>query len=88
MNWLLSNWPDVLAALLEHVFISLVSVVIAFAVSMPLGIAAARSSRVYRIAMAVTGALYTIPTLAFLALLVPLVGLGKVNAITCMWRSP
>lgn len=28
--------------------------------------------------------LYTIPTLAFLALLIPLVGLGRTNAITCM----
>ena len=84
MSWLLSNWPDVLSALLEHVVLSFVSVAIAFAVSLPLGIAAARSPRVYRIALAVTGTLYTIPTLAFLALLIPLVGLGKSNAITCM----
>jgi osmoprotectant transport system permease protein len=34
--------------------------------------------------MAVSGFLYTIPTLAFLALLIPIVGLGKTNAIICM----
>ncbi len=33
---------------------------------------------------AVSGFLYTIPTLAFLALLIPIVGLGKTNAIICM----
>jgi osmoprotectant transport system permease protein len=32
----------------------------------------------------VTGVLYTIPTLALLALLIPLVGLGKVNGIITM----
>ena len=31
-----------------------------------------------------SGLLYTIPTLAFLALLIPVVGLGRANAIICM----
>jgi osmoprotectant transport system permease protein len=35
-------------------------------------------------ALAVSGLLYTVPTLAFLALLIPVVGLGKANAIICM----
>jgi osmoprotectant transport system permease protein len=39
---------------------------------------------VFRVALTVTGLLYTIPTLAFLALLIPVVGLGRVNAIICM----
>jgi len=39
---------------------------------------------VFRWSLAVSGFLYTIPTLAFLALLIPIVGLGKANAIICM----
>jgi osmoprotectant transport system permease protein len=35
-------------------------------------------------ALTITGVLYTIPTLALLALLIPLVGLGKTNAIITM----
>ena len=35
-------------------------------------------------ALGVSGILYTIPTLAFLALLIPIVGLGRSNAIICM----
>ena len=38
----------------------------------------------YKAALAVSGFLYTIPTLAFLALLIPVVGLGKANAIIVM----
>jgi osmoprotectant transport system permease protein len=48
------------------------------------GIIAARRARVYAFAITVAGFLYTIPTLAFLALLIPLVGLGRTNAIVAM----
>ena len=84
MKWLRNNWDQVLIALGEHVVISLTSLGIAFAISLALGIWAARNERVFRWAIAVSGFLYTIPTLAFLALLIPIVGLGKTNAIICM----
>ena len=45
---------------------------------------AARNERVFRWSIALSGFLYTIPTLAFLALLIPVVGLGRANAIICM----
>ena len=84
MKWLIGHWEDVLIALGEHVAIALTALVIATAVSLPIGIWAAKNDRVYRVALAVSGFLYTIPTLAFLALLIPVVGLGKTNAIICM----
>ena len=84
MKWLLNNWDQVAVALGEHIVISFTSVAIAFALSIVIGIWAARDERVFRWAIAVSGFLYTIPTLAFLALLIPIVGLGKANAIICM----
>ena len=84
MKWLRNNWDQVLQALGEHVVISFTALAIAFAISLAIGIWAARNERVFRRAIAVSGFLYTIPTLAFLALLIPIVGLGKVNAIICM----
>jgi len=71
-------------ALGEHLVIAGSALAIAFAFSLVIGIAAARNPRVFDVAMAVSGILYTIPTLAFLALLIPVVGLGKTNAIICM----
>jgi hypothetical protein len=44
---------------------------IAFAISLVVGILAARSDRIFRWSIALSGFLYTIPTLAFLALLIP-----------------
>jgi len=84
MKWLMSNWDQVLVALGEHIAISLMALSIAFVISLAVGIWAARNDRVLHVALAVSGFLYTIPTLAFLALLIPLVGLGKTNAIICM----
>jgi osmoprotectant transport system permease protein len=84
MKWLINHWEDVLIALGEHVTIALTALVIASVVSLAIGIWAAKNDRIYRVALAVSGFLYTIPTLAFLALLIPVVGLGKTNAIICM----
>jgi osmoprotectant transport system permease protein len=84
MNWLLNNWDQVLEALGQHIVIALTSIGIAFAISLVVGIWAARREAVFHAAIAVSSILYTIPTLAFLALLIPIVGLGKTNAIICM----
>ncbi len=84
MTWFARNWEQVLFALYEHVLISLAALAIAAVISLALGIWAARRPRVFAATLAVTGALYTVPTLAFLALLIPLVGLGKTNVIIAM----
>ncbi|WP_394787243.1 ABC transporter permease [Rhodoferax sp.] len=84
MKWFLRNWTDVAYALWEHIAISMTSLAIAFAMSLVIGIVAARRPRLYGAVMTVSGFLYTIPTLAFLAFLIPLVGLGRSNAIITM----
>ncbi|HZI85113.1 MAG TPA: ABC transporter permease [Casimicrobiaceae bacterium] len=84
MSWLARNWDLVGIALYEHVVIALTALAIATAISLALGVWAARRPRVFAATLAVTGALYTIPTLAFLALLIPLVGLGRTNVIIAM----
>jgi osmoprotectant transport system permease protein len=84
VTWLLRNWEQVAIALYEHVLIALTALAIAAAISLVLGVWAARRPRAFAATLAVTGALYTIPTLAFLALLIPLVGLGKINVVIAM----
>ena len=84
MTWFLRNWDQVAVALYQHVAIASTALVIAFAIALPVGIWAARNARVYAVALAAAGFLYTIPTLAFLALLIPLAGLGRTNAIIAM----
>jgi osmoprotectant transport system permease protein len=84
MSWLARNWDQLAVALLQHIGISLTALAIAFVIALPAGVWAARNATVQGIAIAVAGFLYTIPTLAFLALLIPVVGLGPANAIIAM----
>ena len=84
MSWFLRNWPDVALALWQHIAISLTALTIAFALSLAIGILAARREKLYGAVMTISGVLYTIPTLAFLAFLIPVVGLGRTNAIITM----
>src|SRR5262245_4968 len=84
MQWFLRNWDQVATALWQHIAISLTALAIAFALSLVIGIFAARHPRFYAGALGVAGFIYTIPTLAFLALLIPIVGLGRTNAIIAM----
>ena len=81
MVWLLRNYDLVLAAAWQHVVLTVISVSIALLISLAVGIWAARASAVYRVALAITGIFYTIPSLALFAILIPLVGLGRVPAV-------
>ena len=63
--------PDLLAG---HLLLSVSALVIGIAVSIPLGIAASRSPRLRGPALAVAGLIQTVPSMALLALMVPLLG--------------
>jgi len=68
----------------QHVVLVLVSLAIASAIALPLGIVTARNRRVGTPLLGLLGALYTIPSLAILALLVEYVGLGFWTAIAML----
>ena len=55
MTWFLRNWDQVAVALGEHLVIAGSALAIAFLLSLAIGIAAARSERVFDAAMAVSG---------------------------------
>jgi len=81
VSWALGYVDDIALAAWQHVVLVAVSVGIAFAVSLAVGIWASRQPALYPPVMAVTALLYTIPSLALFALLIPLVGLGRTPAI-------
>lgn len=81
LDYLINQRQRVLDLTLEHLEMTLLAVAVALVFAIPLGIIAAR----YRFAtlpiFGLVGAIYTIPSLAALALLIPLVGLGRTPAI-------
>lgn len=79
-DWVVDNSEDVWLALMEHVSLTLLAVSIGLAISVPIGIFVYRHRRYYGPVTAVTGFLYTIPSLALFAFLTPITGLSTTSA--------
>ena len=76
-EWLRENFSeDVLPAVQGHIFLCSISVAIALAIALPVGIFSARFRKVYPPVTAVTGVLYSIPSLAFFAILISIPGVA------------
>lgn len=68
-------------SLREHASLTVLSVVLAQAISLPLAVAASRRRRVETGLLAALGVIYTVPSLALFAFLVPLTGLSRTSAL-------
>ena len=73
-----------LSLLLEHMGISAISITIAGVVGLLLGIWVSEHPRLAPIVMGTTNVVYTIPSIALLGLLIPLLGVGNKTAITAL----
>ena len=84
MSYLAGHWPTVLGRLGEHIVLTGTSLAIALAIAFPLGVLVARNARWGGITLTILGAIYTIPSLALLAILVAVFGLGMPTAIVAL----
>ena len=76
MNYILNHPLRVAALAAGHLELVAVALVVALAIALPLGLFAARHPRIAPWLLGTLGAIYTIPSLALLAVLVRWVGLG------------
>ena len=75
-DWLSENfWEDIFPAIQGHMYLSFVSVAIALAISLPVGVLAARYRKIYPPVTFVTGILYSIPSLALFSILISVPGI-------------
>lgn len=79
-EWVADHLDEVAARSWEHVFLTVVAVGIGFLISFPLGVYSYRHRRVYGPIASAAGILYTIPSLALFAMLVPFTGLTRTTA--------
>ena len=81
MRWATRHYDDILLALWQQLVLVGAAMLMAFAISLFLGITTARRPRLYALVMAVTGMIFSIPGLALFALLIPWLGIGMLPAI-------
>ncbi len=73
----IADRPDeILARTWEHTVLTVGSVVTATLIAVPMGIAIMNNTVARNVALSVAGILLTVPSLAFFAILIPIVGIG------------
>ena len=70
---------------IEHFYISIIALLIAIVVAVPLGILLSKTKRIANVVLTIAGVLQTIPTLAVLAIMIPIFGVGKTPAIVALF---
>lgn len=71
-------------SLLRHMQISLISIFVAIIIAVPLGIYLTRHKRLAEPVIQIAAIFQTIPSLALLGILIPLVGIGQVPAVIAL----
>ncbi|OBZ14127.1 glycine/betaine ABC transporter [Bacillus sp. FJAT-27264] len=81
---LAADWPMILSKTGEHMYLSLISVLIAGFIAVPLGIFLTSHKRMANTIITVVSAIQTIPSLALFGFMIPLVGIGTTPAIIAL----
>jgi osmoprotectant transport system permease protein len=79
-DWIVDHLDDLAARTGQHLYLAAIAVVVGFLISFVLAIISIRQRRLYPPITALSGILYTIPSLALLAALVPITGLTVLTA--------
>ena len=85
INFFTENYSLIGEKLLEHLFISLVSLGLGILVALPLGILLSKHEKISNGVMRVASVLQTVPSFALLALMIPVFGVGKMTAISALF---
>jgi osmoprotectant transport system permease protein len=83
-GWIADNIDRYLSPLWQHVYLTLVSVAIGFAIAFVLALMAYRRRWLAGPIVQVTGILYTLPSVAVFFLLLPITGRGNTTAIIAL----
>ncbi|MBC1434265.1 ABC transporter permease [Listeria rocourtiae] len=79
------NGHDLLVKTWEHLYISLSAVILGIVVAVPVGILLTRSPKIANFVIGIVSVLQTVPSLAILAFIIPILGVGKVPAIVALF---
>jgi osmoprotectant transport system permease protein len=83
-DWIAENFDRYVSPFWEHVYLTVVSVAIGFAIAFSLALLAHRRRWLTGPIIQVTGILYTLPSVAVFFLLLPITGRGKTTAIIAL----
>lgn len=80
-----SSADEILQKTLRHLQITFISLLLAVLIALPLGVLLSAMPSAARLVLYVTGLLQTIPSIALLAVMIPLFGIGIVPAVAALF---
>lgn len=85
IEFLQQNQTELLAKTIEHLSISIMSLLAAILIAVPLGIVLTRTDKTAKVVLSLTSVLQTIPSLAILAMMIPFFGIGTLPAVIALF---
>lgn len=85
LQFLADNYSKLLEQTLTHIGLTLVSLLVALLIGVPLGLLIARRQGLAGSVLGVAGVLQTVPSVALLGLLIPLLGIGVGPALVALF---
>lgn len=85
IEFLTENWSQLIVLTWEHIYISAIALFLGVIVAVPLGVVLTRLKKVADVLISIVTILQSVPSLALLALMIPLFGIGKLPAIVALF---
>ncbi|MFT9077351.1 ABC transporter permease [Ethanoligenens sp.] len=84
IEYIRENYGEILVLFAQHIGLTVLTIAIAFGIALPLGVILSKHDRISSVVLAGLSIVYTIPSLALFAMLLPLVGLGVKPAVIAL----
>ena len=84
INYLFENYSDMLELLSQHIALVSISIAISLLIAVPIVLIIVRAKWLSMVVLSLFGVLYSIPSLAMFAFLIPILGLGEKTAIVVL----
>lgn len=79
-TWIAEHLDDIAFRTIQHLWLATIAVAVGFVIAFALSLLVVRYRRLYGLVTGISGVLYTIPSLAMFAILVPITGLSLLTA--------
>jgi osmoprotectant transport system permease protein len=84
LDFLKSNWSDILAHVAQHVWLVFISIAIAIVIALPVGVLITRQKRLRSPVLGIANVMQTIPSLALFGFLIPMPFVGGIGPRTAI----
>jgi osmoprotectant transport system permease protein len=84
ITYLQNNYPDILDALVQHLWLSLIPIVVGALLALPVGYLAVRKQALYQPIVNLGGVIYSIPSLALFLLIPGIIGVGILSPLNVL----